>query len=187
MSCQAQDHFRPPIKNQSTTDNPECPMESSPSLTVPRSRLPDPWPEPEREVVSGQWFSGWAMCVPMKAAPANSSDPENILNWGKSRPWEHLLSPSGFFAPSVSSPLFFAAHDFFFPLSSSLISILCHPSRGRSAAPLGSARPWRPSGSQRFLSPVRSPCTAGPQTRELLPRSVARLMKAPPGDGAGGP
>lgn len=144
-----------------------------PSLTVPRSRLPDPWPELERVVVSGRWFSGWAVCVPMKAAPANSSDPENtLLNWGKS-PSGSMGTPS---LPHLASSL-----PRSLPLSSLLLmtfSSLCLPFwfpffvihlEGDPWLRWALLAPWRPSGSQRFLSPVRSLSTAGPRSDEGTP------------------
>ena len=130
--------------------------------------------------MSGQWFSGWAACVAMKAAPANPSDPKNILlNWGK--------SPSGPTGTSLSSlpvrllsplhlvPFRLCCSRLFLPLSSPLISLLCHPSRGWSAALLGSARPVETLRVTEVTQPSESsPFTAGPQPDEGIPALFCR-------------
>ena len=142
-------------------------------------------------MVSGQWFSGWAACVPMQAAPANPSDPKNILlNWGKSPsgPTGTSLSslPARLLSPLRLVPSLLCCSRLFLPF----ILLFDFPSLSSvSRVVRGSAGLCSPRGDpqrHRLLSPVRAPLwlLAHSRMKEFLPCSVTRLVKVPPGNGA---
>ena len=137
--------------------------------------------------MSGQWFSGWAACVRMKAAPTNWSDPEeHSSELGRESLGTHetifVFSPRlAPFLPLCLCSLLCCSRFFFFLLFDfpSLSSI----SRALRASSGLYSPCWRPSGSQRLLSPVSGLLSLLGRSwmREFLHRSITRLMKMTPG------